>query len=89
MSLSLTGTNNDDDIESKLNPIIVINTKEGDKIPQMMVAVLNPTDDLGSESKSLSQLNDGIARDYVKGLTEKGKFVMANSVYEKNGAEIR
>lgn len=82
------GTNNDDDIESKLNPIIVINTKEGDKIPQMMVAVLNPTDDLGSESKSLSQLNDGIARDYVKGLTEKGKFVMANSVYEKNGAEI-
>lgn len=82
-----------DDTESILKATIVINTKQGDKLPQGIVAVLNPpkNDDgtiaLGSSSKKLSDLKD-IARDYVDykadgdaGLTSKGKFVMFNSVY--------
>lgn len=74
-----------DDIESKLKATIVISTKDGDKLPQGIVAVLNPpmtndVIDLGSGSKSLSDLK-AIYRDYVTGLTEENKFVMFNSVY--------
>ena len=53
-----------DDTESILNATIVINTKQGDKLPQGIVAVLNPPKDdegniaLGSNSKKLSDLKD-------------------------------
>lgn len=82
--------NTSDDIESKLKATIVINTKNGDKLPQKIAAILNPTDDLGAVSKSLSELK-AITKDYVKNnLTTSGKFVMFNSVYgnENKTAEI-
>ena len=76
------GTNADDDIESKLKAVIVINTAAGDGIPQRIAAVLNPTG-LDNSSKSLSDLK-AIVADYAtsgeNGLTTKGKFVMFNSV---------
>lgn len=76
------GTNSDDDIESKLKATIVINTSEGDGIPQRIAAVLNPTG-LDDNSKSLDLLKKVVA-DYAtsgeNGLTSAGKFVMFNSI---------
>lgn len=80
-------TNTGDDIEKKLAATIVINTQDGDKIPQQIVAILNPAEGvLGSESKNLTDLRN-VVNDYADTkLTEDGKFVMANSVYpEKKG----
>lgn len=76
-----------DDIESILAATIVISTKDGDKLPQSIAAVLNPVG-LDNASKSLQQLKD-IVNDYaVGGLTSEGNFVMFNSVYGKNKSEI-
>ncbi|WP_294142065.1 Mfa1 family fimbria major subunit [uncultured Sanguibacteroides sp.] len=82
------GSIDTDDIESKLKATIVISTKSGDKLPQMMAAVLNPTTDLGNESKSLDDLK-AISKDYASDdFTKEGSFVMFNSVYGNNGAEV-
>lgn len=76
-----------DDIESILAATIVISTKDGDKLPQSIAAVLNPTG-LDNTSKSLKDLK-AIANDYAtSGLTSEGTFVMFNSVYGDNGSEI-
>lgn len=80
-------TNTGDDVESNLAATIVINTQSGDKVPQMMAAVINPTG-LDAASKSLSQLQELNADYAATGLTDKGKFVMFNSVYGANGAEV-
>lgn len=80
------GTIDTDDIESKLKATIVISTASGDKLPQRIAAVLNPTG-LDNESKSLEQLK-AITNDYVTGLTSKGKFVMFNSVYKDGESAI-
>ena len=74
-----------DDIESKLKAVIVINTAAGDGIPQRIAAVLNPptidgTPLLGSESLSLTDLKDKVADFSKSSLTQKGTFVMFNSV---------
>lgn len=77
-----------DDTESILAATIVISTKEGDKLPQSVAAVLNPTADLGSESKSLTALKE-LVKDYAADeMTKIGKFVMFNSVYGKDKAEV-
>lgn len=73
------GTNDKDDIESKLKATIVINTKAGDGIPQRIAAVLNPTG-LDNNSKSLTDLKAVVADYAASGLTQKGAFVMFNSV---------
>lgn len=80
------GTVDTDDIESKLKATIVISTASGDKLPQRIAAVLNPTG-LDDDSKSLEQLKT-ITNDYVTGLTSKGKFVMFNSVYKDGSSAI-
>lgn len=71
-----------DDTESLLAATIVINTKSGDKLPQMMAAVLNPYG-LDNAPKSLGDL-EKIVDDYTT-LTGKGEFVMFNSVYKDAG----
>lgn len=92
----MSGTVDTDDIESKLNAIIVINTAAGDAVPQRIAAVLNPptingTSLLGSSSLNLSQLQDKVA-DFAttgeNGLTSEGKFVMFNAVYAKENAQV-
>lgn len=70
-----------DDIESKLKATIVISTKTGDKLPQMMVAVLNPIDNFGDVSRNLDDLKK-ISKNYAsETYIGEGKFVMFNSVY--------
>lgn len=72
-----------DDIEKRYKAVIVINTNVGDQIPQMMAAVLNPTETTKARGNlSLSQLQ-AITRDYAASeSTQNGKFVMFNSVYK-------
>lgn len=92
-----TDNNNNDDIESKLSATIVINTEDGDKIPQRIVAVLNPDKltgnaALGNASKSLSDLRKichDFSSDVEKNTAETSNFVMFNSVYAENSQEIR
>lgn len=86
--------NGNDDIGSKLKATIVISTKDGDKLPQRIAAVLNPPRDddgnvlLGNTSMSLTNLKAVAANYAATGLTTKGKFVMFNSVYGENSAEV-
>lgn len=68
------------DIESKLNAVIVINTSSGDKVPQRIAAVLNPPTTLGDESKGLPSLKEEVEDFAASGFTKKGAFVMFNAV---------
>lgn len=76
------GTNNMPNVEKQLNAVVVISTKDGDKLPTKMVAVLNfDKEGLGNESLSLTALRNR-TKDYVATATgENGAFVMTNSVY--------
>lgn len=75
------------DVEKKLNATIVISTKDGDKLPEMVAAVLNPPTDTnnkikwGEDSKTLTQLQAVVDNYAQTGLTKDGYFVMFNSVY--------
>lgn len=74
-----------DYIESIVKATIVINTAKGDRIPQRIAAILNPsTSTLGSGSQDLDDLK-AIYRDYaIPDLTKSGGFVMFNAVYAKD-----
>lgn len=79
------GTPDDNYIESKLTATIVINTADGDKIPQRIAAVLNPptinnTPLLGNVSMNLTTLKEKVADFATSDLTKTGNFVMFNSV---------
>lgn len=81
--------NTGDDISSKLKTAtIVISTKDGDKLPTQIVAVINPTETT-VPSRNLQQLKN-VVNDYASsGLTETGSFVMFNSVFaDGNGNEV-
>lgn len=75
------GTDSNDDIESKLTATIVINTAKGDKVPNMVAAVINPPADLGTESMSLTQLKEKVDNYASDAYTERDKFVMFNSIF--------
>lgn len=83
-----------DDIEKILSATIVISTKEGDKLPQMVAAVINPptgTDGKivwGDDSKNLTQLKNVTADYAANGLTTSGNFVMFNSIYVDGSTEV-
>lgn len=83
-----------DDTESVLAATIVIRTPDGDKLPQGIAAVINPptideTPLLSSASMSLSELKAKVADFADSELTkEGGYFVMFNSVYGKDKAEV-
>lgn len=83
-----------DDTESVLAATIVISTPDGDKLPQGIAAVINPptideTPLLSSASMSLSKLKAKVADFADSELTkEGGYFVMFNSVYGKDKAEV-
>ena len=85
-----TATPGDDNIEKKLNPMLIINTKEGDELPASIVAVLNPptkvengeTKDVIGEVTSITDLNTKTGN--FVGNTSQG-FLMSNSIYAENG----
>lgn len=83
-----TSGSNGSNVEKTLNPVLVISTPEGDKLPGQIVAVINPNiSKLGSENLGLDQLRLKFD-DYAERATgTDGSFVMMNSVYA-NGNEV-
>ena len=74
-------------VEKVLNPVIVISTPAGDKLPDMVLAVINP-DDAGLDmttNYTLTALRN-IYKDYATS-ANADKFVMSNSVYA-SGTEV-
>lgn len=73
-----TDEGEDSNVERIVKATLVISTKDGNQIPESIVAVVNPdVASLGNASLSLEDLNEKIA-DYSS--TESG-FLMSNSVY--------
>jgi len=68
-------------IEKKLKATVVINVPAGDKLPASMIAIVNgDKDELGTASKSISELQDFVVNDYSK-LYDGNNFLMTSSVY--------
>lgn len=67
----------DDNVEEIVNATLVFQGKD-QELPASIVAILNPPATLGNDAKSLSKLQEEI-NDY--GASEKGSFIMSNSVY--------
>lgn len=77
-------TNDEPNIEKKLQAVIVFETKKTQgqadpATPAQIVAVLNPPAEI-TGINTVSDLQNKLA-DYKTDLTESGKFVMTNSVY--------
>ena len=90
-----TETDHPTSVEKILATTVVINTKEGDKIPGYIVAVINPPKTLtDARSQSLTQLNEVIQNLNIvtinrpEGGNATGGFVMSNSIYADGGAKV-
>lgn len=88
-------TTDDNNIEKVLEPLLIINTEEGDELPASIVAVLNPPTKPGEEAgttvdalgavASISDLNTKTGNYAVN--TTQG-FLMSNSIYVDNGQKM-
>lgn len=86
---SINDNNGDDapNIEKTLKATIVINTKAGDHLPAKMMAVVNPSNQLGGESRDLASLRN-VINNYKNSISDYG-FTMSTSVYlDLNGNEV-
>lgn len=74
-----------ENVEKILKATLVIQTKDGDKLPSSIVAVLNPTDAIKNKgSMGLTELNE-IIEDFSGTTTS---FLMSNSVYADNSTKM-
>lgn len=74
-------------VEKIIKATLVINTEAGDKLPTRIAAVVNPTDQIGDEVRSLASLRQ-VVGDYKSSLSTYG-FTMSTSVYlGHNNAEV-
>ncbi|WP_288055526.1 hypothetical protein [Xylanibacter rodentium] len=82
----VTGTTDEmPNVEKILDATVVINTANGDQIPDKIVAVLNMEETVNS-SKSLAELEQIVA-DY-RLIDMLKNFVMSSSVYSKDGQKM-
>lgn len=63
-------------VEKILNATIIINTKNGDRIPHSVIAIANPPKEMEGKSYSITALNDIIQNYHTVPV-----FVMSNSIY--------
>ena len=90
-----TGAPDAPNVEKTLNATIVIESPADgskDRIPEQVVAVLNPTADVEAKSYSLDELNkvikDFSATTATIGEEAKSSFVMSNTVYANNNKAL-
>ena len=78
---SIDNSEGDDapNIEKIIKATLIINTKAGDHLPTRIAAVVNPTNQLGDEPRSLGSLRN-VLSDYKSSINEYG-FTMSTSVY--------
>lgn len=65
-------------IEKVLEAILIINTKEGDKLPAQVIAVINPSQDVKNIDLGSTRSKSW---DYANEANNNDKFTMSNSVY--------
>ncbi|MCD8235286.1 MAG: Mfa1 family fimbria major subunit [Prevotellaceae bacterium] len=71
-------------VEKILGATLIIQTPKGEKTPDKVVAIINPTTENANETLSLTDLGD-IAGNYQTYTSDN--FVMSNSTYADNGSE--
>ncbi|MDE6198976.1 MAG: Mfa1 family fimbria major subunit [Muribaculaceae bacterium] len=71
-------------VEKTLTATLIINTKEGDKVPASVIAVVNPSSTLLNQTVSTI---DGL-NDIVADHSAADAFVMSNSVYSRGGSKM-
>ena len=83
-AVSESGNSESGNVSATTNATLVIHTREGDRIPYSVIAVVNPDGLNIPQITSLSDFEQSVAvGDYLTGHTE-GNFVMSNSVYKDN-----
>ncbi len=66
-----------DDIEKKLDAVVVISTAKGDKLPAMVAAVINVPESVTVDASTVAKLRQNVA-DYS---ATTGGFIMTSSAY--------
>ncbi len=72
-------------VEKKINAVLLVNT--GERVPSKLVAVVNPTEELGTGSYNLTDLRRFI-NNYASFANEQEHFVMTNSTYVDGGSPV-
>lgn len=87
------GEGDGDNTASIINAILVINAGEGDLLPDGIVAILNPSDeikDILNGTRKISNVDDLLAEVQDFSIQSTGKFVMTNSIYmDETGKHIK
>lgn len=80
--------NNMPNVEKILSAMLILQTPDGDEMPNTMVAIINPTTDLPQGAITLAALKTKYGN-YAKNNITAGNFVMSNSTYaDKNSSEL-
>lgn len=76
-------------VEKIVNATLGINMPATAKLPELVLAIVNPTGEVDQEYAANPKLSDitGYVADYYTGLINKN-FVMSNSVYAQGGNEV-
>lgn len=83
-----TGTETTGPVERNLNAVLLIETKNGDRLPAQVVAVINPNEtQLGTSSHNLAELRNFTANYADEANVANPTFVMCNSVYASPAKE--
>lgn len=82
---SVSDEDNDYNVTKIVDAQVIIDTDNNDKVPYSVVAVVNPSDELGTDNLSLAALSEKV-RDYeaLANATTNASFVMSNSIYADN-----
>lgn len=83
-----TEGDNMENVEKILSATLVIQSPKGDSAPAQIVALVNPTEEVPAEERSLVTLSR-LSYDYgAYAAAEKPQFVMSNSTYMAGGVEM-
>ena len=76
-------------VEKQLQATLIIQTKDGDGLPEQVVALINPSAEVKTttEGLSLSELRAQIQNDYATDVNKGGIFEMMNAVYGNSDNE--
>ncbi len=86
---TFTGTNSDanskENVEKKLDAVVVISTAKGDKLPAMVAAVINVPTGVTVNASSVAELRANVAN--IANFGREDAFVMSSSAYLNGGIQ--
>lgn len=83
--ITISGGNQGETVEKKINAVLLVNA--GEVMPSKLIAVVNPTSELGTGSYDLDNLRRFV-NDYATFANDNNQFVMTNSAYVDGGAPV-